>query len=676
VIFAEISSVSLSELDAEWLWGRHIDLPKPSTQSEASALELAGWVLGKESPAVAIELVHQGGKVVRWVPINHRRPDIARAFPNVPGAEESGFRATVSLLGATPELELWVRAVLKDQSRVPIGVIRGRRRWKERDVEQHAGVALVSVIIPCYNQARFLGEAIESVLSQNYPHFEVVVVDDGSTDNTSKVASRYPGVRCVRQENQGLAGARNTGIRHSSGSYLVFVDADDRLLPEALEVGLRHLKEHPECAFVSGQCRFIAVDGSALPTPPPTPVDKDPYETLLRNTYIWMPATVMYRRAVFETVGVFDGSVDACADYDLYLRIARDYPVHHHGEVVAEYRQHDTNMTRNPALMLAATVTVLRRQQSYVKGNRQYKKAYKTSMKFWHDLYGEPLVEDVRAHAEADEWRHAMRDLLVLLRYYPRGFVRASRNLRGLPEHIHRHGLWTRRPRRSLPQATPVRFGSLRRVTPISREFGYDRGLPIDRYYIENFLARHAEDIQGRVLEIGDDSYTRKYGGSCAKISDVLHVEEGNPQATIVADLTRADDIPSDTFDCIIFTQTLQLIYDVRAAIRTLHRILKPGGVLLATFPGVSQVARDQWGDTWYWAFTTLSAQQLFEEFFPAANVIVEARGNVLAAISFLHGLAVHELRQDELDYHDRHYQVLITLRAVKPEAGDGTPQA
>src|ERR671912_965329 len=116
---------------------------------------------------------------------------------------------------------------------------------------QHVGTGLVSVVIPCYNQAHFLGEAIESVLSQTYPHFEIVVVDDGSTDNTQEVAARYPGVRYIRQENQGLAGARNAGIRRSNGSYLVFLDADDRLLPEALEVGLEHLNAHPECAFVS-----------------------------------------------------------------------------------------------------------------------------------------------------------------------------------------------------------------------------------------------------------------------------------------------------------------------------------------------------------------------------------------------------------------------------------------
>jgi SAM-dependent methyltransferase len=214
-----------------------------------------------------------------------------------------------------------------------------------------------------------------------------------------------------------------------------------------------------------------------------------------------------------------------------------------------------------------------------------------------------------------------------------------------------------------------VNFGSLRRLTPISREFGYDRGLPVDRYYIEGFLSRNSEDIQGRVIEIGDNAYTQRFGENRVAKSDVLHVVEGNPQATFVGDLTRAEHLPSDAFDCVILTQTLHLIYDMRAALATLHRILKPGGVLLVTIPGISQAVKCDWGDNWCWALTIQSAQLLFEEFFPKTNVRVEAHGNVLAAIAFLHGLAVEELRQEELDYRDREYQLLITIRAVKPYA-------
>ncbi|MFQ5681803.1 MAG: methyltransferase domain-containing protein [Candidatus Binatia bacterium] len=217
------------------------------------------------------------------------------------------------------------------------------------------------------------------------------------------------------------------------------------------------------------------------------------------------------------------------------------------------------------------------------------------------------------------------------------------------------------------PKVGCVQFGNLRRLKPVSSSFGLDRGLCIDRYYIEKFLVRYAADIKGHVLEVADNNYTMQFGGSRVARSDVLHLAEGNPRATLVADLSRAEQIPSDHFDSIIVTQTLQFIYNVQGAMRTLHRILKPGGVLLATFPGISQISRydmDRWGD--YWRFTTLSAQRLFEEVFPTANVRVEAYGNVLAAIAFLHGLAAEELREGELCCHDPDYEVLIAVRAVK----------
>jgi SAM-dependent methyltransferase len=221
------------------------------------------------------------------------------------------------------------------------------------------------------------------------------------------------------------------------------------------------------------------------------------------------------------------------------------------------------------------------------------------------------------------------------------------------------------------PPPKTVKFGNFRRLTPISKMFGYDRGLPIDRYYIENFLALKSQAVQGHVLEIGESTYTRRFGGDRVTQSDVLHVVEGNPNATIIGDLTRAEHIPSTAFDCIILTQTLHLLYDMKAAVANLYRSLKPGGILLVTVPGISQVVKCDWGSDWCWAFTTQSARMLFEEFFPASTVQVESHGNVLAAIAFLQGLAVSELSQKELDYQDDEYQVLITVRAVKPEVAE-----
>lgn len=233
---------------------------------------------------------------------------------------------------------------------------------------------------------------------------------------------------------------------------------------------------------------------------------------------------------------------------------------------------------------------------------------------------------------------------------------------------------WLRAQQRRLtrwPLVGWVRFGSLRRLQPVSRVFGFDRGQPIDRYYIEAFLQRHSTDIRGRVLEIGAPGYTRKFGGGRVTRSDVLHTVPGNPQATLVGDLATGQGVPEKAFDCMILTQTFLVIYDVQAAIANAYAALKPGGVLLATVPGISQISRydmDRWGD--YWRFTDASVQRLFGDIFGAENVTITTYGNVLVACAFLHGLAAHELKQEELDYHDPDYQVLIAVRAVRMKEG------
>ncbi len=208
---------------------------------------------------------------------------------------------------------------------------------------------------------------------------------------------------------------------------------------------------------------------------------------------------------------------------------------------------------------------------------------------------------------------------------------------------------------------------SLRSVRPIRRDFGWREGQPIDRYYTEEqFLAVYKEDIHGRVLEIGDNRYTRQFGGAKVAQSDVLGYP-GSSGATIQADLTKADHIPSSIFDCAILTFTLQFIFDVRAAIRTLERILKPGGVVLVVVPGITQLSRydmDTWGE--YWRFTSLSMKMLMEEVFCPEDVMVKSYGNVLSATASLQGIVSTELRRDELDYWDRDYELVIGVRAKK----------
>jgi SAM-dependent methyltransferase len=224
------------------------------------------------------------------------------------------------------------------------------------------------------------------------------------------------------------------------------------------------------------------------------------------------------------------------------------------------------------------------------------------------------------------------------------------------------------RSRVPYPAVGSVHWGDLRTLAPIDPVFGWSRGTVIDRFYIDRFLDEHRADIRGRVLEIGDPTYTRRFGDDRVEREDVLHYVEGNPLATMVGDLEDGEGIPSDAFDCVILTQTLQMIYDARAAVRTLHRILKPGGVVLMTGHGTSRIARhieqDDWGE--YWRFTRLSGRLLFADVFGAENVTAVSYGNVLTCTAFLHGIAAEELEPAELEHLDRNFELLVAVHARK----------
>jgi SAM-dependent methyltransferase len=230
--------------------------------------------------------------------------------------------------------------------------------------------------------------------------------------------------------------------------------------------------------------------------------------------------------------------------------------------------------------------------------------------------------------------------------------------------------LWRKRAaiRRLLvwpPVGTVVSHDLLCRTTPISREYGADRGTTIDRYYIESFLSRHSGDVRGTVLEIHNDTYTQRFGKERVTRSEVLSISPGS-KVTIIADLTSADHIPSNTFNCIILTQTLQYIYDLPAAAATIYRILAHGGVLLATVPGICCLGPEVTVWPCYWGFRPESLRKLITDAFPERSVSVKSAGNVLAAVAFLHGLALEEVNRVALDAHDSAYPVILSVRAVK----------
>ncbi len=286
------------------------------------------------------------------------------------------------------------------------------------------GPPLVSVVVPCFNQARFLTDALASVARQTYAHREVVVVDDGSTDDPGGIAAGFPGVRCFRQDNRGTAMARNRGFRESRGAYVVFLDADDCLLPDALAAGVAGFEQHQEAGLIYGHVRLLSDDGTVCGCPPQSAVPQDHYRELLRGNYIWTPGAVMYRRAVIDAVGGFDARAGGSADFDLNIRIARQWPIHCHGQLVLEYREHPESQSSDPAYMLRSAVSVRRRHRRHVRSSRTERAALAQGIRIVQGDYGERLLDRLALHVKAGDWRLVLRCLPTLLRHHPIGLLR------------------------------------------------------------------------------------------------------------------------------------------------------------------------------------------------------------------------------------------------------------
>lgn len=523
----------------------------------------------------------------------------------------------------------------------------------------------VSLVVNTYQQARDLPAALDSALAQTRPFDEIVVLDDGSTDDPAAVVERFPGVRIVRQANAGLAAARNAGLAAVSGDFVVFLDADDLLQPDAVAAGLACHAAHPGCAFVYGA--FRRVDGKNVPLGGTqyTPIGERPYLTLLHGNCIGMHATVMYDTAALRDAGGFDASLPRCEDYDLYFRIARTQPIASHRTVVAHYRWHGDNMSADHATMLDWVLRINDRQKPHTQSNPKLEAARIEGRRIWRRYYATRHAEDLRSRWQQQrKVLPTMRQAITTMTFAPpyAGLELGRMAMKGAGGALRR-----RLTGRSRPVGS-VDLGDLGTTRPISMDFGFDRGTPVDRFYVAEFLDRQRSLIQGRALEVGDDSYCRRFGGGAVSRQDILYVDDSNPHATITGDLSDPAVLPSDAFDCIVLTQTLHLIFDVHQAARQLHRALKPGGVLLLTVPGITPLERGVWGRMWCWSFTGVSARLLFGALFGEENVAVDVQGNVLSATAMLQGLAAEELKPAQLREVDPAYPVLVTVVARKAE--------
>jgi glycosyltransferase involved in cell wall biosynthesis len=527
----------------------------------------------------------------------------------------------------------------------------------------------VAIVVNTYNQAHFLHDSLQSCIQQSARPSEILVVDDGSDDKPEEIAASFPGVAIHRQENAGLSTARNAGLARVSSEFVVFLDADDRLTPAAIEAGLECFACDPDAWLVYGAYRVIDASGRAASPILQEQLGTQPFLDLLRgDNIIAMHGAVMYRTDRLRSIGGFDEKLRLCEDYDLYLRIARRGRIASHDCCVAEYRHYEGNASRDKSMMLAVAGSVVRTRAAEDQ-SREADVAARLGQKqlirhYAPEIFvagGKSIVREGWSWETAKMMLKAaqMAPLASLITVMSRGMKAV---VRCFPRSIGRHFgevLW-------VPEIGSVQFGDLGRSRPISREFGYDRGKPIDRYYIERALQDCAALIRGRILEVGGRDYTRLFGGDKVESSDVLDIDKANPVATIVADLSVVGTLPEAAFDCIVLTQTLQLIYAVRDAVENLFRALAPGGTLLVTVPGISPIGRHELGN-WYWTFTERSMEMLLGDRFGEENVQVQSYGNVFAAICFLTGLSVTEVETKKLEYRDASYPVTVFACARKP---------
>lgn len=501
----------------------------------------------------------------------------------------------------------------------------------------------VCVVISTYNDAIYLPDALASVDAQTRPADQIIVVDDGSTDDPSTVVAQWPRARLVRQGNLGPSGARNRGLAETQASHVVFLDADDRLVPQAIAAGLAAFETNPGAVMVYGGHR--RTDLRFRPTGPDqlSRVGTDSLADMLTGNLVAMLSSAMFRTEALRSIGGFDEGLRFCEDYDLFIRLAHAGPIAWHATTVAEYRQHHSNASADPAAMLQAALAVHQRYAAMANETGRAA-AWAAGRRNWQEYYNAMATPEAPGSAR-------FRRLMTKVK---RRIERPARQ-------------WSARTTRK--RLGPIDFGDLGTTTPFSFDFGFDRGRPIDRYYIENFLEEHASDIAGRVLEVGDDAYSRRFGGNKVARQDVLHIDAEAPGVTIGGDLTTDGVLPTRAFDCIVLTQTLQLIFEPARAVERLYDALRPGGVLLVTVPGIAPLERGRWGEMWYWSFTRPSLRRLFEPLFGADGVEVTSHGNVFSATCMLQGIAVEEVDEAKLDVFDAAYPLLLTVRARRGPA-------
>jgi SAM-dependent methyltransferase len=516
---------------------------------------------------------------------------------------------------------------------------------------QEPGNRSVAIVVTSCRYSPFLAEALRSCLQQTVRAAEIWLVSGGATHDVERIAGSFPEVLVHRVENVDPAVVRSAVLARISSVFILFLDADDRLTPLAIEAGLTCFESNPDAWLVCGGHRVI--DAAGRPASPTWYERIGPSRSALPiSGAIAVQAAVMYRADRLRSITGCEANLEAHQRYDLHFRSAT------HDHCVAEYRY-------EKPLGLARSMVSLQMDEDRSQRSRTLER-FDSRLLFHHNapqMFAAGARQLVghgwNSAAARTMFRAVIMSPFALLKSIISRTV--TENLRRLPRSIGRlfgETLWA-------PGAGKVRFGDFGRTAPISVVDGFDRGKPIDRYYIERALANFSELVRGRVLEVGESHYTRMFGGEKVVCSEVFDIDPLNPAATVIGDLGAVGSLPEEAFDCIVLTQTLQYVYHLDDAIDNLYRALTPDGSLLITVPGISPIGRDE-TQKWLWEFTELSLKTMLISRFGESNVRAESYGNVFAAICFLTGLSIAEIGTEKLDYRDERYPVTVVAWARK----------
>jgi peptidoglycan/xylan/chitin deacetylase (PgdA/CDA1 family)/SAM-dependent methyltransferase len=493
----------------------------------------------------------------------------------------------------------------------------------------------IATIVRCAGLVREVYTTILSIERQSCGHSDVVVVTDESTPATGRTwleaLASSRGFAFVHVPSTTPGAAKNAGARVSCSPLLTWIDAGDTFERDFHATALAVLRHQAGTDIVKAGSVVVGVDGARA-------IDL-PGELDLQHLVVEGAAHddggLAVRRSAWVALGGFDESLPALDEYELCLRA-----LSLHRRCAAIDRALLGRRQRKDSL----------RRQSWAEQEEAMRRIFRTH----GSLFTQHLTALLCTPGGGLPALRARKEALL------------SRRQAAIDQDEALGARW----RQLQPTAPPdggVEFGDFRRTSPVARDWGTSRGTPIDRFYIERFLGENARDIRGAVLEVQEAVYTVRFGGDRVTRSDVVDLDPGNHGADIVTDLRAAANVPGESYDCVVLTQTLHVVDEPQAVIAECARVLRPGGVLLATLPCVSRVCVEYGLGGDFWRVTADGARRLFAGAFPAEATEVRSHGNVLVALAFLHGLACSEITESEFRVTDPYYPLLVTVRAVKP---------